>query len=69
MKRYIVRSDISLSFVHYVGGGLLRVTPVVVEKALLVGGGGRANKPPPAVVGVIEATPHYKPPAVTYRSK
>ena len=49
---------VSPSLVHYAGGGLLRVTPVVVGKALLVGGGGRANKPPPAVVGVIEATPH-----------
>ena len=47
----------------------MRVTPVVVEKALLVGGGGRANKPPPAAVGVIKATPNYKLPAVTYRSK
>ena len=47
----------------------MRVTPVVVEKALLVGGGGRANKPPLTVVGVIETTPHYKPSAVTHRSK
>jgi len=47
----------------------LRFTPVVVGKALLVVGGGRANKPPPAVVGVIEATLHYTPSAVSYRSK
>ena len=56
-------------WVHTSGRGLLRVTPVAVGKALLVGGGGRANKPPPAAAGAIEATPHYKPSAVTYRSK